>query len=483
MITLWLTVAWAGETFQGETFFLGELHSHTGASGDAGSSDLGECDVDCGAVADLGIAARGAGLDFMAVTDHVNGPATATPQAFAQVWSLLLGVHDPDSGLVTIPGAEVWLRWPDGTAIGHKDVLFFDDDTALLQTVRMVDTQPSGDDSLTVADCDDLWTWMADLEARFGAALLLPHHPALSIPMETDWSCHSETWSPAVEVYSAHGSSLRHPSEWDEPWSAAVAASTVEAALDLGLGLGFVGGTDAHDTRPGSVCDLDGEAPDHPYGGSLTVVVLPEGETLTRSAVHQAILDKRTYTTSGPLVPVTVDWQVDGVSAGGHGAAPQVPDGSVLNLVLTLPTEWDTQVSSVRARGPGAWWDLVPDGAGHHTLTLPAAELPGWLYVDVTLDGEQPPDCHDGGSDTLEHLWLSPIRPQVVPAETGADSGTLTDSAPADSAPADSAPADSAPADSGEAPTGRCSGCASAPADGGVLLGLCVLGGLLRRRR
>ncbi len=474
MITLLLTAAWAGETFQGETFFLGELHSHTGASGDGGSSDLGVCDVDCGAVADLGLSARGAGLDFMAVTDHVNGPATAIPQDFALVWNQLLGVHDPDTGLVTIPGAEIWLRWPDGSPIGHKDVLFFDDDTALLQTVRMVDTQPNGDDSLTLEACADLWTWMESLETRFGPALLLPHHPALSIPMETDWSCHSDTWSPVVEVYSAHGNSLSHPSDWDPPWSEGVAAGTVEEALERGLGLGFVGGTDAHDTRPGSVCDLDGEAPDHPYGGSLTVVVLPEGEALSRQRVYQALVDRRTYTTSGPLVPVSVDWQVGGVSVGGHGAAPQVPEGESLTLVVRVPEAWEPQVTSARLRGPDTWWTLDPDGAGAHSLSLEAPELPEWLYVDLTLDGEQPVGCEDGGLDGLEHLWLSPVRPVVVPAE--GDSGSGTDSVSTDSAPSAS--------DSGEEDeqSSRCGGCTSAPAHSGLLLFLCGLVGVSRRR-
>ncbi len=472
MLGLLLSVALAGETFQGQDFFLGELHSHTGASGDGGSSDLGECEGSCGAVADLGPWSRSAGLDFMAVTDHVNGPATATPQDFGLVWQQVLSEHGGD--LVTIPGAELWLRWPDGTAIGHKDILLFDDDTALLETVRMVDLQPNGDDTLTVEVCEDLWAWAASFEARFGPALLLPHHPALSLPMETDWSCHDPVFSPAVEVYSEHGNSLASPAEWDPGWSPAVPESTVESALDQGLDLGFVGGTDAHDSRPGSVCGLDTERTDHPYAGSLTVVVLDPGEVLTRSAIHTAILDKRSYTTSGPLVPVAVDWQVDGVSVGGHGASPEVPESGRLGLHLTLPTTWSEVVTSARLRGSGQWWELAADG-DTWSVTVAAADLTDWLYVDLTLAPEVPEDCDDGGEDDLEHVWLSPIRPVVVPDDTGVDSGS--DSGPDSANPGDSA---STPGDSGGR-SGRC-GCGASPASGGWALVL-VLGAALRRRR
>lgn len=475
MLSLLLCPSLAGEDFAGQGYFLGELHSHTGASGDGGSSDLGDCSVDCAAVGDLAATARAAGLDFVAVTDHVNGPATATAQDFSQVWNRLLGDHDPAGGLVTIPGAELWLRWPDGSAIGHKDLLLFGEDAAALAGFRLVNAQPNGDDSLTIADCEDLWAWMASVEAAFGAALLLPHHPALSVPMETDWGCHDSRWSPAVEVYSKHGNSLAAPATFDDPWSPMVPESTVEAALDQGLALGFVGGTDAHDTRPGSVCTLDPEAPDHPYGGGLTVAVLPGGEPLDRTGLHRAITEHRTYITTGPLVPVDVDWRVEGVSQGGHGAAPQVAVDGVLEGVITLPVGWAASVQSVRLRGSDVWWAADPAGEGVWSVSVPATELSAWVYVDVTLAGTQPGDCDDGGDDALEHLWLSPIWPGVLPADTGGETGTPGDSS---SGPTDSAPTT---VDSGGEPEGRC-GCGVAPVGTGLLWGLGVLALGWRRR-
>jgi hypothetical protein len=470
-LILVLTPALAGETFQGHRYYLGDLHSHTGASGDGGSSDLGTCSSDCGAVADLGTYARSAGLDFVAVTDHVNGPAVASQTEFGLVWAQMLAEHDPQGGLVTIPGAEIWLRWPDGSAIGHKDLLLFGDNAAL-SGFRVSHAQPTGDEGLTLQDCSELWSWMSSVEGEFGPALLLPHHPALSIPMETDWSCHDDSWSPAVEVYSEHGNSLNHPSDYDPPWSTPVPESTVETALNLGLVLGFVGGTDAHNSRPGSVCGLDGEAPDHPYGGGLTVAVLPEGEDLSRAGLYEAIVDHRTYTTTGPLVPVDLAWRVSGESVGGHGATPQVPSNRELELVVTLSEAWDAKVISARLRGPDAWWELVSEGGGRRTLSLAADVLPDWIYLDLTLDAEQPEGCMDGGDDALEHLWFSPVWPSVVgeqePAETGATGDANTDSEPGDSA---------------EGRTGRCGGCSATSPVPWAWWGVLVLAMTFRQRQ
>ncbi len=453
LLTLVLSISPAGEVILGQAYFLGDLHSHTGASGDGGSADLGSCDTDCGAVADLGTYSREAGLDFVAVTDHVNGPATASAVAFGQVISSLLAEHDPEGGLVTIPGAEVWLRWPDGAALGHKDLLLFSEDAEALGAFRLEDAQPNGDTTLTVASCEDIGSWMSQVEADHGPALLLPHHPALSIPMETDWTCHEDRWSPAVEIYSKHGNSLVHPAEWDPPWSPTVPASTVHAALDLGLPMGFVGGTDTHDSRPGSVCQLDPEAPDHPYGGSLTVAVLPEGESLSRTSLYQAIVDHRTYVTTGRLVPVDMAWSSQDLPLGGHGARPQVPEGQDLDLVVRLTEEGDGSVVSARLVGPESTWDLTGgDGSGERRVSIPSEDLPAWLYLDLTLDPGQPEGCEDGGGDALEHVWTSPVWPVVVPPEAGhsGDSG-----------------GDSGTGQGVETAEGRCGGCSSPPVTGG----------------
>src|SRR5262249_30028684 len=154
----------------------------------------------------------------------------------------------------------------------------------------------------------------------FGPMLLLPHHPALQSPMATDWSCYDAHFSPSVEVYSEHGSSEGGGSTFDPPWSTYVQSGSVDWALDPegpDLELGFFGGTDSHDTKPGSVCDRDLMQLQFPYGGGLTVAVLPDGQRFDRAAIHDALVTRHTYETSGPLMPVVATYGSGGARLGG----------------------------------------------------------------------------------------------------------------------------------------------------------------------
>lgn len=90
------TGAAAAEDFGDHSYYFGELHAHTGHSADGGSSDLGNCQgLMCGNAADYFDTLRyAAGLDFGAITDHVNGPSMPS-----ESWEILIGLvgdaHDP----------------------------------------------------------------------------------------------------------------------------------------------------------------------------------------------------------------------------------------------------------------------------------------------------------------------------------------------------------------------------------------------------
>ena len=78
LTALWLltiATAPAAELFEGHAFYVGDLHVHSGVSGDGVSSDLNECEP-CEALEDLPLNAKNRGLDFVALTDHVNGNFT-----------------------------------------------------------------------------------------------------------------------------------------------------------------------------------------------------------------------------------------------------------------------------------------------------------------------------------------------------------------------------------------------------------------------
>ncbi len=417
----------AAEPFGDGVYYLGDLHAHTGYSGDAGASDLGDCDGSCGALADVFGTARDNGLDFVAITDHVNGTAALTAAQFADLNARVVAANDPSGGFVTIPGAEVWftIRGTD-QRLGHKTLLLFGDD-ATVSGLTLVDMRPGT--TSTVGACEDIWTWMDGLSTSFGDAMLIPHHPAVQMPMHNDWSCHDPTWEPAVEVYSEHGSSL-HDDGYDTPGEGIYEDFTVHSALDpdrYGLSFGFVGGTDSHDTRPGDVCGTDTEQPTHLYGGGLTVAVLDASASFDRSTLHDAIRERRTYVTTGPALPMTIAWSAGGHQLGGLGDALDTPVTLDLEASVSFPVDRDGHVLAVDLVGPDGSWSLCGDGAGNWTGSVPAGEVPAWLYVAVEIDGAGwygAGACADGGDD-IEWLWGSPSTIRTWEDDADGDGASL----------------------------------------------------------
>src|SRR5687768_13213385 len=115
----------AAEVFENFSFYLGDLHAHTGASEDGASADLGaDCAGDCGAIAELGAYIEDNGLDFVSFTDHVNGEYAADPADFDEVLAAALALDDPEGGRVVVPGAELWFA-KDKASFGHKNLYLF----------------------------------------------------------------------------------------------------------------------------------------------------------------------------------------------------------------------------------------------------------------------------------------------------------------------------------------------------------------------
>jgi MYXO-CTERM domain-containing protein len=409
------TSASASQILGDETYYFGDLHSHTGYSGDAGSTDVGHCITltGCGAFADMFDEARTAGLDFMTVSDHVNGFRTMTAAEWLVVHAAVLAANDEAGGFITIPGGEIWAYDGTGTSdpIGHKTLLLWED-SATLAGLTIDEARPNSTGHLT--DCESLWDWADTLTASYGTISLIPHHPATASPSWTDWTCWSDDYSPAVEVYSRHGNSLEGDSGWDVPGAGVVSSGYAANGLDpdnYGLEFGFVGGTDAHDTHPGAVCDLDAMQATHLYGGGLTGVVLDASESFNRMAIHDAIEDRRTYATSGPMVPLALDWTVGGAEVGGLGVALSYTNDDEVGLTVTLTENDAAFVDEVLLIGPLSDWTMTSDGLSGWTTTLDANEVPEWLYVRVEIDGAAywgTGACDDGGSEETEYIWSSP---------------------------------------------------------------------------
>ncbi|MFN7143876.1 MAG: MopE-related protein, partial [Myxococcota bacterium] len=412
LLALGASSARAAETFGDATYYVGDLHAHTGYSGDAGSADLGDCEGSCGNFSEVFDTARANGLDFLAITDHVNGGSAMSAAEWAALNATVVDASDPENGFITLPAAEVWFTLRStGARLGHKTLLFFGDD-ATVAGITLADTRPAGSGS-AIHGCEDIWAWMDRISPTFGGAFLLPHHPAVRMPMWNDWACHDPTYEPAVEVYSEHGNSLADDG-YDTPGEGVYTAYTVHSALDpdaYGLTFGFVGGTDSHDTRPGGVCEIDSEQPTHLYAGGLTVAVMDPGETFDRPAIRDAIAERRTYVTTGPALPVHLAWSAGGYALGGIGADLEAPAGLDLDATVTVPLDRAAHVTAVEIVGPDARWGLLDDGAGVWTGAVPAGETPSWVYVAVQIDGASwygaEGGCDDGG-DATEWIWTSP---------------------------------------------------------------------------
>ena len=408
-------IAGAADYFGGYGFYLGELHAHTGASGDGGSSDLGTCDGECGPALEVAATAAEYGLDFLTYTDHANGNQSTDSALFEEVQEAIRDAHDPDGGLVTLQAGELFFSL-SGQPLGHKNIYFFADDEAL-DDLTMEDMQFDGVGE-NVWQCAEIWSWMAQMEETWGPVLLVPHHPGLPTGMGTDWSCHqgdeAGVYAPAVEIYSEHGDSSSAGTTFDPPWMGASEENSVEGALDPdgpGLRLGFVGGTDRHDTHPGSVCETDTEMPQHPYGGGLTVAVVPEGQAFDRSALHDAIVSRRTYATSGPLVPAIVEYWGDGQYLGGMGEELGLGGVAELAVVVRVPVVWDPFVTDVLLVGPGHSEQLTSEGDGRFSSASDAQEVPAYLYPMLLVDGDAwygEEGCDDAGPSPEERIWLSP---------------------------------------------------------------------------
>lgn len=430
-------------THAGYDYYFGDLHAHTGLSLDGGSADLtcpwGDA---CGDYATVLADARQIyALDFLALTDHGNGVhAVPDPSDWSTQLDDVLAADDPGGGFVTIPGVEVWLWHGDGEIRDHRNLyLFGDGDELSGLTLEELIPDP-GAPPFTTDDCSTVFGWLEALEASRGPALLIPHHPAFQPPGATDWQCTDPRFNPVVENYSEHGNSQTASSgggfdSWEESEQA---DSLVDRALALeghGLRLGLIAGTDSHDTRPGSVCDLDPRfASKTNFGGGLSVIALDEGAAFDRAAVLDALRARRAMASSGPRIPVSVELLVEGQSWAIMGEVLTVPADAVLEIAVRVPLADAPYVAGVDLVRPEL--DELPmteaeAGSFLEPLPLSPGET-GVFYARVEVDGaaywaDAQVDCDDGGEGPEEFLWSSPLWIQVDPLGDDDDSAADDD--------------------------------------------------------
>jgi MYXO-CTERM domain-containing protein len=423
MTSLSLALLWApahaGEVFDGREYCVGDPHAHTGISGDGASADVGRAHCPgCGTLEGLTAFAAARGLDWVAVTDHVNGGATMDEAG----WERLRATLARPSPVTVVPAAELAFAWPGGEPLGHRSLLLFGNDDAL-RGLTLEELRPAGTSAIVEA-CDDLSAWMQRLTAARGPALLLPHHPAVALPSATDWSCHHPAWAPVAEVYSSHGNSLDDTHGYDlSPFLDA--DGLVRAAIDAGedgpgLRVGFIAGSDRHDTRPGDVCSPLRFQVRQPYLGGVTLAAVPAETGCTRAALHEALAARRTVASTGPAVPLRVTWSQHDVPIADLGSEVRAHPDAPLDLAVSVPAAWARWVAEAIAVTPEGEVPLVPDGGAWRARFAPDAH-PAWAWVSVRLAGTHADACADGGDDTDEYLWASPGWIVAAPEDADGD--------------------------------------------------------------
>ena len=274
------------------------------------------------------------GMSFGAVTDHAEHLRYQRPADGIDVdiwaWAQAL-VQEAEGGpVIPILGYEYTAPY------GHRTVLF-DGDEACPAYRKSVATSRNPKDVFgleTYTDnVDSGYLTSAAFVAGMQAAGTSPgcspvrwisyyHHPAYKPPGEVKWSLPSiaqTTTDTVVEIASEHGSSECYNLAWPgcdfrvKVRSYSVNGS-VQRALQLGYRLGFVGGSDNHQTNPalfadgggyiGHLFDRDGDgiqdSPETQFGDGAVTGAYIEGP-ISRTAVFDAIDARHTVATTWPF--------------------------------------------------------------------------------------------------------------------------------------------------------------------------------------
>ncbi len=438
--------------------FWGDVHAHSNLSMD-GCEDI---DAACGSRGELpGVDffdnAFAIGLDFAALTDHAEYDRLSLPdgttlelwdeaQALVQAaqaleeqgflpllgyeWTYGAYVHDPHLDLEASR---------DLFEAGHRTVLFRD--TSACRDYRLASRE--GMESFVKLGTEMVYESDEEQHVAKGFGELLDalgraavtcgeqhwlgwfHHPAFLPPMPVSWASDEVQQhgrgDRLVEITSEHGSSECRDSSAEgcdfrvdpgDEGKLYASWGSVQEALTLGYRLGFLGGTDAHDGRPGSLTDGpshtcpaeppdDAKSPDEaqpnrlPSGGAVTGVWV-RGD-FARSSLWSALSQRRTLATttriqSAAMVASTLDGSL-------YLPGDELPfEAFPLSLQVAVEPGEDREVTSIELVDPQDGSVLHQADGAVLQASLAWPDTPA-VYVRARLDwlGEE------------HRLWLSPL--------------------------------------------------------------------------
>jgi hypothetical protein len=220
-----------------------------------------------------------------------------------------------------------------------------------------------------------------------------PHAP---LAHGVKWEHHDPFLERFVEIYSMWGAS----DEWrDNPLLPLAARekggpapgsdlTSVRELLAGGARLGFTGGGDCHEGRPGFTCEDPGGQGRTPhtfaknlvYRCGLTAAIMPE---LGRRSLLRALRERRTYATTGARI--LLDFSAGGLPMGSAGTASRAECRARVSAVREIAAlEIVGRAGVLHRSEPGtrdaelAWTDPAPPASG------------AWYYLRVIqADGER----------------------------------------------------------------------------------------------
>ncbi len=300
-------------------------------------------------------------LDFGALSDHMEGVTDRQWDYFQAVTN----DFNAPGRFATLHGQE-WTHHDKARgAPGHRNIYYRGDGGPVLRS-----TDPA---------CDTLDKLWARLDAIGLEAVAIPHHPANTV-MGVDWTLGwNAEYEKAVEIYSVWGSSEKPAGQGNprplapENLGGECDGRHVVDALNMRYRLGFVGGGDIHDGRPGDALHEESyparthRSPDQ----GLTAAWVP---ALTREHVFDAIGNHQTYATT--LSRIYLDTELVGSGQERALCVRAASEDGIRAVVLVLNGEEPEQATP----------ETVP-----HTceprFALPAFGADDFAYVRVETEG------------------------------------------------------------------------------------------------
>ena len=249
-------------------------------------------------------------LDFAIITDH---DYDLSDKLWKYVCKKANEWYSPGS-FVTLPAYE-WTSY----IYGHRNVYFLNDEPPIFRCIDY-GKGPWEEAGYTP---NDLWEF---LKKRGVKAITIPHHPSIT-QFYVDWNYYNPEFDRLVEIASLWGIF----EYYDNPFACVLSNNLpwhfVVDALERGYIMGFVGGSDSHDCRPGDsfrplhpvifprkyehISSLTKFFVTHsiynPLGCPLTAVY---AKKLTREDLFDAFIRRRTYTVIGDRI--RLEFSIDG---------------------------------------------------------------------------------------------------------------------------------------------------------------------------